>query len=175
MTVGARDAPSSLILKMGHLDNTGRPSYANRREIAFYRDVVPVMRERVAPHCFETVDATDNSTWHLLLEDLTQSHFIATEWPLPPTLEKCESVAQGQARLHAGWWDNPSLGASVGICHDADAFDRYLPTRTTQIRRPAPSSAGPGQFAMIKCDFAIRCGKPVRRLKIPPSLLARAD
>src|SRR5229473_937381 len=34
----AGDAPASLILKMGHLD-AGRASYANRNEIAFYRDI----------------------------------------------------------------------------------------------------------------------------------------
>src|ERR1700676_4196259 len=38
------DAPSSIILKMGHLDGTGRPSFANRREIAFYRDIAPAIR-----------------------------------------------------------------------------------------------------------------------------------
>jgi hypothetical protein len=87
-------APPSLILKMGHLDNAGRPSYANRREIEFYRDVAPHLPERLVPYCFEAVESTSSSRWHLLLEDLTDSHFIATEWPLPPTLEQCESIIQ---------------------------------------------------------------------------------
>ena len=120
---------------MGRLDSAGRPSYANRSEIAFYRDVAPALRERVAPHCFETVDATDASTWHLLLEDLTDSHFIATEWPLPPTLEQCESIVQAQARLHAAWWDNPRLGVSVGSWRDADAFDLDLRSFAEQFAR----------------------------------------
>src|SRR3954471_16684875 len=37
----AGDAPQFLILKMGHLDSTGRSTYSNQREIAFYRDVAP--------------------------------------------------------------------------------------------------------------------------------------
>jgi thiamine kinase-like enzyme len=131
----ARDAPSSLILKVGRLDGGGRPSYANRREIAFYRDIAPVLGERVVPNCVETVEATDTSPWHLLLEDLTDSHFIATEWPLPPTLEQCESIVQAQARLHAGWWDNPRLGSSVGRWRDADAFDRQLRSFAEQFAR----------------------------------------
>jgi thiamine kinase-like enzyme len=122
----AGDAPPSVILKKGHLDSAGRPSYANRHEIAFYRDIAPALPERLVPRCFEVLEATDTSAWHLLLEDLTDSHFIATAWPLPPTLEQCESIVQAQARFHAAWWDNPRLGASVGSWRDTDAIDRDL-------------------------------------------------
>ena len=120
------DAPSSVILKMGHLDSAGRPSYANRHEIAFYRDIASALPERLVPVCFEAVEATGASGWHLLLEDLTDSHFIATEWPLPPTLEQCESIVRAQSRFHAAWWDSPLLGTSVGSWRDADVLDRDL-------------------------------------------------
>jgi thiamine kinase-like enzyme len=75
------------------------------------------------PRCFETVDATGSTAWHLLLEDLTDSHFIATTWPLPPSREQCENIVQAWARFHAAWWDDPRLGASVG---DAAWWERYL-------------------------------------------------
>ena len=119
-------APNSVILKMGHLDSAGRSSYANRDEIAFYRDIAPALPERLVPRCFETVEATDTSAWHLLLEDLTDSHFIATEWPLPPTTEQCETMVRAQARVHAAWWDDPRLGVSVGRWRHADTLDRDL-------------------------------------------------
>lgn len=119
-------APSFIILKSGHLDSAGRSTYANRREIAFYRKVASVTSAQLVPRCFEAVEATDLSAWHLLLEDLTDSHFIATEWPLPPTLLQCESIVQALARFHAIWWDSPLLGGSVGLWRDADAFDRDL-------------------------------------------------
>jgi thiamine kinase-like enzyme len=131
----AEDAPSSVILKMGHLDSAGRSSYANHREIAFYRDIAPALLDGLVPRCFECVEATDTSTWHLLLEDLTDSHFIATQWPLPPTLEQCESIVRAQARLHAAWWDNPRLGTSVASWRDADAFDRDLQSFAEQFTR----------------------------------------
>ena len=117
-------APSSLILKMGHPDGAGRPSYSNRREIAFYRDIAPALPAHVVPQCLEAVEATDTSVWHLLLEDLTDSHFIATEWPLPPTLGQCESIVQAWARFHATWWDEPRLGVSSGSWPDPDLVDR---------------------------------------------------
>jgi thiamine kinase-like enzyme len=129
----AQNAPSSVILKMGCLDSAGHPSYANRREIAFYRDIAPDLPERVVPYCFETVDATENITWHLLLEDLTESHFIATEWPLPPTLEQCHNIAEALARLHAAWWDSPRLDGSVGTWRDTDAFDQALRSFAGQL------------------------------------------
>jgi thiamine kinase-like enzyme len=131
----AGDAPSSVILKMGHLDSAGRSSYANDREIAFYRDIAPAMPDGLVPRCFECVEATDTSAWHLLLEDLTDSHFIATAWPLPPTLDQCESIVRAQARLHAAWWDNSRLGTSVASWRDADAFDRDLRSLAEQFAR----------------------------------------
>src|SRR5207249_6515220 len=75
---------------------------------------------------FEAVEATDTSAWHLLLEDLTDTHFIATTWPLPPTLAQYQSIVRAQARFHAAWWDNPRLGVSAGSWRGADAFDKEL-------------------------------------------------
>ncbi|MEA2895614.1 MAG: hypothetical protein QOJ84_1229 [Bradyrhizobium sp.] len=131
----AGDAPGSVILKMGHLDSEGRSSYANAHEIAFYRDVVPTLPARVLPRCFEAVEATGASAWHLLLEDLTDSHFIATEHPLPPTLQQCESIVQAWARFHASWWDDPRLGVSVGNWSDAEGWEQLLRNLAAQFAR----------------------------------------
>lgn len=117
------NAPSSVIFKTGHLDCTGHPSNTNDREIAFYRFIAPALPARLVPRCFEVVEGTGTTAWHLLLEDLTDSHFIATAWPLPPSLEQCESIVRAWARFHAAWWDDPRLGVSVG---DATWWERYL-------------------------------------------------
>ena len=110
----AANAPTSVILKTGHLGRDGRPSYANRHELAFYRDVAPALPERLVPGCFERVEATETTLWHLLLEDLTDTHFIATEHPLPPTSAQCRSIVQAWGQLHAAWWDDPRLGTLLG-------------------------------------------------------------
>jgi hypothetical protein len=110
----APNSPTSVILKMGHLGSGGRPSYANRHELAFYQDVTPALPERLVPRCFEIVEVTETSPWHLLLEDLTESHFIATEHPLPPTFLQCQSIVQAWGQLHASLWDDPRLGVFVG-------------------------------------------------------------
>jgi Ecdysteroid kinase-like family len=122
----AAGAPDTIILKMGHLDDAGRPSYANRSEIAFYREVAPALPRQLVPGCFEVIAAEDATTWHLLLEDLTDSHFIVTEWPRPPATEQCESIVQSLARFHSAWWDDPRLGVTVGSWRDASGFEKIL-------------------------------------------------
>jgi len=93
------------------------------------------MSTRLVPRCFEAVWDTDTKAWHLLLEDLTDSHVIATTWPLPPTMEQCESIVHARARLHAEWWDDPRLGASIGAWLDADAMDGQLQRFAEQFAR----------------------------------------
>ena len=118
-------ASDSLILKMGHLDSAGHPAYANAREIAFYRDIAPSLPAGVVPCCFEAVESNDTTPWHLLLEDLTDSHFFATEHPLPPSQAQCEDIMVAWAKFHATWWDDPRLGMSVGNW-PAAKWEQYL-------------------------------------------------
>ncbi|MEA2860252.1 MAG: hypothetical protein QOC72_2291, partial [Methylobacteriaceae bacterium] len=123
---GTENAPRSLILKTGHVEHDADPlSTVGRHEVAFYRDVASRMCAGVVPHCFEAV-WNETQGWYLLLEDLTDSHFIVTEWPLPPRRKQCETIIETQARLHAVWWDNPVLGSSVGRWRSAADMDAML-------------------------------------------------
>ena len=123
---GAVDAPSSLILKTELPDRAGDLSEGGRREVEFYNQVAAAMPARVVPRCFEAAWDLDTKAWHLLLEDLADSHVIVTTWPLPPTMEQCERILHALARLHAGWWDDPRLGVSVGTWLDAEAINQNL-------------------------------------------------
>ncbi len=129
----AAGAPASIILKTGYLDGDGRPAYANRNEVMFYRDIAPALPNRVVPRCFDTSAATDSSPWHLLLEDLTQSHAIATEWPLPPTFDQCELMVAALARFHAAWWNDPRLGDSIGHLPSAEAWNQTRQRLAAQL------------------------------------------
>jgi hypothetical protein len=157
-------APDSLILKMGHLDSSGGPAYANAREIVFYRDVAPSLPAGVVPCCFEAVESTETTPWHLLLEDLTDSHFFATEHPLPPSKAQCEGIIVAWAKFHAAWWDDPRLGTSVGAW-PAAKWEQYLP-------RFAGDLAGfTDQFGQIMAPDRIKFYE--RLLDQGPRLLAR--
>jgi hypothetical protein len=117
----APGAPSTLILKTSLPERINQPDWdAGRKEVAFYNDVAATMQVKLVPRCFEARWEADTRAWHLLLEDLTDSHLIATTWPLPPNAEQCEKIIRARARFHAQWWDDPRLGTTVGTWLPAD-------------------------------------------------------
>ncbi len=107
----AASAPASLFLKTALMGRDGRPVHTNRREIAFYRDVAPALPAGLVPRCYGAVEATETSPWSLVLEDLSDTHAVATEHPLPPAAAACRSIVRRWARLHAGLWNDPRLDA----------------------------------------------------------------
>jgi hypothetical protein len=122
----AGHGPQTLILKTGRPEGQGRQWMAGRQECAFYRDVATAMTQRLIPRCFAAHWDEATEEWHLLLEDLSESHFIATAWPLPPTLAQCEHIIATLARFHACWWNDARLGASIGTLRDDAAVARLL-------------------------------------------------
>ena len=123
LTYNDRDgtAPDKLILKTGLAERLGNKDWdGGRQEVAFYNDVASLSAPLV-PRCFEAQWQLDTRVWHLLLEDLADTHFVATTWPLPPTLAQCEAIMRARARFQAAWWDDPRLGLSVGSWADAEA------------------------------------------------------
>jgi Ecdysteroid kinase-like family len=117
-------APDSLILKLGLPDradgNTG-----GRHEIAFYNEVAPASPAGVVPYCFEAAWDEPKKAWHMLLEDLTDTHAVAEQWPLPPPAERLRAILRARARFHAAWWDDPRLGVSIGKWADAAEIEQH--------------------------------------------------
>ena len=96
------------------------------------------MSDHLVPRCFDADWTADTGAWHLLLEDLTDSHVIATRWPLPPTPTQCEDIIRARARFHAAWWDDPRLGVAVGNCR------RTSPRSATSGCRSWQTQVSPG-------------------------------
>ncbi len=119
-------APRSLILKTGLPERVASGSQGGRQEVAFYADVAGAMTACLVPRCFDAHWDQTTNEWHLLLEDLSETHAVPTTWPLPPTLTQCERIIDARARFHAAWWDDPRLGVSVGTLRDAAATERLL-------------------------------------------------
>jgi hypothetical protein len=131
----AGDAPASLILKTGLPASIGQAWDAGRREVAFYQLVAPAMGNGIVPICFDAHWDSETKDWHLLLEDLTDTHVTPSVWPLPPTLEHCETFVAVLARVHAAWWDDPRLGVTLGTRHDAATTDQYVRYLTARVAR----------------------------------------
>lgn len=118
----AATAPRSLILKIGLPgDANDRPFVLGANEVAFYAKVAPATPAGLVPRCFDSAWHAETRQWHLLLEDLTDTHEIATQWPLPPSESLCRHMVQTLARFHAAWWDHPGLGVEIGTRSDAEA------------------------------------------------------
>jgi len=117
------DAPVRLFLKMtkdGLDPDLAR--FIGRGEVGFCRNVAPEMNDAPVPRCYDAVCDEAIGRYHVLLEDLAETHRILTEWPLPPTLEQCQQIVDTYARFHAAWWDDPRLGNGIGTLLDVDRY-----------------------------------------------------
>ena len=116
-------APGSVILKTALPGGAGDGWNIGRAEVAFYDQVASTMSIQVVPRCFEAHWNGEMQAWHLLLEDLTDTHVPPAQWPLPPAVEQSMRIVRALARFHAAWWDDARLGVSVGHWPDADGPD----------------------------------------------------
>ena len=122
----ANALPSSLIVKTGLPAKEGSEWSLGRQEVAFYSDVAPSLPAGLVPRCFEAHHADATTPWHLVLEDLTDTHALATEWPLPPSEAQCRTIIGSLGRFHAPWWEDPRLGVTVGAWPNDAATDRLI-------------------------------------------------
>jgi hypothetical protein len=110
--------PPTLFLKTRHLDKTQGFTEGGRHEVAFYRTLATATPSGILVHCHDSLWDEATGDWHLLLEDLRDTHASPSPWPLPPTLADSETIVRTLARFHATWWDDKRLGATVGTWGD---------------------------------------------------------
>jgi hypothetical protein len=122
----ANALPGSLIVKTGLPEGQGSEWSHGSKEVAFYNDVAPALAAGLVPRCFDAHHADASTPWYLVLEDLTDSHAVATEWPLPPSEAQCRTIVGSLGRLHAAWWEDPRLGVTIGERFDDAALDRFI-------------------------------------------------
>lgn len=126
------EGPASLILKTARPGLSGGIRRAGQQEVAFYTQVAPATPAGLVPRCFDAAWDGESQAWHLLLEDLTESHATPTAWPLPPSLAQATEMMRLRARFHAAWWDDPRLGESIGSWAGEAGIEAYLQTLQTQ-------------------------------------------
>ncbi|TFV77148.1 DUF1679 domain-containing protein [Bradyrhizobium frederickii] len=121
-------APHSLILKTANSAFAEKLANGGRREVEYYTQLTPSMPPGLVPRCFDGHFDEDSLTWHLLLEDLTDSHDVAAAWPLPPSRDQAIAIVTTLARWHAAWWDHPGLGETIGTWMSTDDSARLMET-----------------------------------------------
>lgn len=123
-------APTSFILKLARRDDVA-PLTSRRRwkEHEFYARVAPVMADPPVPRLYAAAYDADTGYAHLLLEDLSATHWGPPS-PLPPTPEQLRDDVASLAEIHTWWWDHPDLGAVP-----AERDEAWIATRTAGIHR----------------------------------------
>jgi hypothetical protein len=110
------DAPRKLFLKIATPELHQKYPGRGKREVEFY-GAIPVADygNLPLPRCYDA--GVSEEGFHLLLDDLTDSHVILPH-PFPPSSVQCEQVVDALARLHAYWWNDERLGVSLGRSPD---------------------------------------------------------
>lgn len=117
------ELPQSLFLKLVDTD-TGDGEFFSSSEVDYYmRDYVGVTDAPLL-RCFDGHYSESHQRYHLLLEDVSQSHIEAAE--KTPSLAYGLALAEGLAVLHAHWWGAKRLAIANAPIHDADHIRRFL-------------------------------------------------
>lgn len=120
-------APPRLLLKLPRAYPSDETFHilGRSREVAFYTAVapepamagVPLIRCYDAVHDLAAFGAYGRSDSHVLVDDLTDTHY-STDAPLPPPEARCAEGVSALASLHAAWWQHPRLGQGGDLAAD---------------------------------------------------------
>ncbi len=114
--------PARLFLKLVDTD-TGDGEFFGPSEVDYYtRDYVdapgvPLLR------CYDGQYSAALQRYHLLLEDVSQTHVEAAD--KAPTLSYGLALAEALATLHARWWGAARLPEANALIHDAGDIRRF--------------------------------------------------
>lgn len=116
------ERPARLFLKLVDTD-TGDGEFFGPSEVDYYtRDYVdtpdaPLLR------CYDGQYSAALQRYHLLLEDVSQTHVEAAD--KPATLAYGLALVEALATLHARWWGAARLAQANAPIHDAGHIHRY--------------------------------------------------
>ena len=122
------EAPTRLILKAHRSGLDPGLRGIGEREVFFYRQAAPVMPRGLLARCFDA--EYSDGRFHLLLEDLSDTHMMLTQWPIPPSDDATARIVDAWATLHAFWWRHPRLGRDIGTFLD----DAAIAKTATDVR-----------------------------------------
>ncbi|HEY0324122.1 MAG TPA: oxidoreductase family protein [Pyrinomonadaceae bacterium] len=119
-------APSRLFLKISRPDlSKAVCAEPNSKEVEFYSTIAREMPDPPFIHCYDAVYSSELGKSHLLLDDLSETHF-QPESPLPPSNVYCELAMDCMAQLHAYWWEHPGLGKEIGKLFDESELNAFV-------------------------------------------------
>ena len=113
------EKPTKLFFK---LCDPGNNSFGNS-EIVYYTTIAAEISHPPIPHCYHSAYLKEQGKYHLLLEDLSDSH--APNRNVKPTRERATKTIAAMAQLHASWWNHPKLSL-VGEFPNRSKLEKYV-------------------------------------------------
>ncbi|MFN8376560.1 MAG: aminoglycoside phosphotransferase family protein [Anaerolineae bacterium] len=117
--------PSRLFLKIASPALTHGVPGLGKKEVIFYNAIAPDMAYLPVVRCFDALYSDEQDRYHLLMEDLGDTHIALPPSQLPPPEAHCEMIVDALAQIHAYWWNDRRLGDEIGENPDEDHI-RYF-------------------------------------------------
>lgn len=105
--------PENLLLKSAKSDLHPELVHRGSHEAKFYEAITGLTNSFPIPTCYSVEYDESTHQAHILMEDLSATHF-QRPLPLPPSSRHCEMIVDSLAQLHAIWWNSPLLGKEIG-------------------------------------------------------------
>lgn len=125
-------APARLVLKYSQPARHTRVPETGR-EVLFYNEIARQMVDGPTIRCFDATYSPDRGLVHVLMDDLSGSHYEQRPTHVPPTLVECRGIVDALARLHAFWWGKPPFELAGAQLVDADEIDRRVSENRQRI------------------------------------------
>lgn len=112
--------PTNLLLKQPKWNL--HPELRNRssHEAKFYAAIAELGVRLPLPTCYSVAYNETAQTSHILMADLSATHF-QRPLPIPPSQAHCKLIVESLAQVHAIWWNSSKLGTEIGERLTADA------------------------------------------------------
>ena len=132
-------------------------SYNSEESTFFYNRLVPMMQPNWQgawpfAECFDAVWSPTQQLDHLLLEDLTATHFTVDNH-LPPTHLFYEQLIDTYASFHAFWWEHSLLGNQIGSFLTnpmIDSFESSFKLQRAVLAESYQNDLSAEQFALVQ-------------------------
>jgi hypothetical protein len=126
------DLPTKLVIKRPFASSKSLTG-ANK-EIDFYCGMAPLVGTPPIVRCLATVEDSGEDAETIVLEDVRSTH-DHRPWPLPPSRFHSELSVDALARVHACWWEAPTLGKTVGEPHTTETLTTMVQGVAAQLPR----------------------------------------
>jgi len=93
-------------------------------EVTYYTQDYLDLEDAPLIRCYNAVFSQEQQRYHLLLDDISETHVKSTE--KTQTLEFGLALAEALAVMHARWWGSRQLAEADAPIHDAKHIQRFV-------------------------------------------------